>query len=525
VFLRAGRSIGSLTSAFSDEKWQTSIEPTQRGPDRASGAATCAPGKQPRVAVRYTPPKAPEMESTISSVPLRPEREAQADGARPYMVVVMLADDPAMPSSRHLLDDVDEVSFGRGPRRATRAVDGGRSTLEIRIPDPRMSADHGRLFRGPLGWVLEDLRSKNGAVVDGAVTRRAVVTDGTLLELGHTCLMFCVAPVEAGAAADRMAGDASELPPGLATFDGPLADGFAALAQIARTPVSVVLLGETGTGKELVARALHELSSRAGGFVAVNCGALPSTLLEAELFGSRQGAYTGATSDRLGLIRSSDRGTLFLDEIGELPQAAQAAFLRVLQEREVTPVGGDRPVKVELRLCVATLRDLATLVERGAFRHDLYARLLGFSLTLPPLRERLVDFGLIASALLARAGDGRAIRLSLGALRVLLRHDWPFNIRELEKTLGTAVALASNGVIDLPQLPEAIRHPRTSAARPGEPAPALGPEDAALRERLVAALTAHQGNVVAVGKELGARRTQIYRWIHRFGIDVAAFRK
>jgi transcriptional regulator with GAF, ATPase, and Fis domain len=257
----------------------------------------------------------------------------------------------------------------------------------------------------------------------------------------------------------------------------------------------------------------------------VNCGALPGMLIEAELFGSRQGAYTGATADRLGLVRSSERGTLFLDEIGELPPPAQVAFLRVLQEREVTPVGGDRPVKVDLRLCVATLRDLSTLVEHGAFRPDLYARLLGFTLTLPPLRERLVDFGLIASAVLARAAHGRAIRFSLGALRVLLRHDWPFNIRELEKTLGTAVALAIDDVIDLAQLPEAIRHPPTSMAPPGEPAPAVHPDDATLRDRLVAALTAHQGNVVAVGKELGARRTQIYRWVHRFGVDVAAFRK
>jgi transcriptional regulator of acetoin/glycerol metabolism len=461
-------------------------------------------------------------EHTISSVPLHPERERPADVARPYLVVMMLADDPTLPSSRHLLDDVDEVRFGRGPRRATRVVDGRRSTLEIRIPDPRMSADHGKLFRGPLGWVLEDLRSKNGAVVDGVATRRSVVSDGTIIELGHTCWMFCVAPVEADAVADRMAGDAA-LAAGLATFDGPLADSFAALARVARTPVSVILLGETGTGKELVARALHELSSRAGAVVAVNCGALPGTLLEAELFGSRQGAYTGATHDRVGLVRSADRGTLFLDEIGELPQPAQAAFLRVLQEREVTPVGGDRPVKVDLRLCVATLRDLSTLVERGAFRHDLYARLLGFTLTLPPLRERLVDFGLIASALLARAAGGRAIRLSLAALRVLLRHDWPLNIRELEKTLGTAVALATNNVIDLAQLPKAIRHPQTSTTA-GEPGPALSAEDAALRDRLIGALVAHNGNVVAVGKELGVRRTQIYRWAHRFGIDVARFR-
>jgi Sigma-54 interaction domain/FHA domain len=463
--------------------------------------------------------------STITSSPRRAELPPREDESCPYLVFLTLADHPAMPSSRHLLDDVDEVWFGRGERHAARAVRGGRRVLVLRFPDPRMSADHGKLFRGPLGWVFEDLWSKNGSLVDGELTRRTLVTDGTVLELGHTCLLFCVAPVEEDAPADQVAGEPPHAPAGLATFDGRLAAQFAACARIAREPISVVLLGETGTGKELVARALHELSCRPGAFVAVNCGALPAQLVEAELFGSRKGAYTGAIGDRLGLVRSSDGGTLLLDEIGELPVAAQAILLRVLQEREVTPVGGDRPVKVDLRLCVATLRDLSGLVERGEFRRDLYARLLGFTLTLPPLRERLVDFGLILSALLPRIADGRAIRFAPPALRAMLRYDWPFNIRELERALASAVALATNGVIDIAQLPETIRPPPVGDARDEAPRPALSPDDEALRGRLIELLTVHGGHVVTVAKELGVRRTQIYRWLHRFGIELARFQR
>src|SRR5262249_46291911 len=155
--------------------------------------------------------------------------------------------------------------------------------------------------------------------------------------------------------------------------------------------VCVMLQGETGTGKEVVAQALHALSGRSGAMVAVNCGALPPTLVEAELFGAKRGSYTGAIADRVGYVRRAGGGPLFLDEIGELPMTSQAAFLRVLQEKEVVPVGGDRPIKVDVRLCSATLQDLESLVDKGTLRRDLYARLYGFTLVLPPLRDRLVD--------------------------------------------------------------------------------------------------------------------------------------
>src|SRR5262249_29775805 len=234
-----------------------------------------------------------------------------------------------------------------------------------------------------------------------------------------TFFVFRNTPVEREAASDITDADLRVGAPALMTFDGALAERYATLERVAPTEVSVLLQGETGTGKELVARALHQMSGRSGAFVAVNCGALPPNLIEAELFGHRRGAFTGATGERLGLVRAADAGTLFLDEVGELPASSQAAFLRVLQEREVVPVGVDHPVKVDVRLCSATLRDLDALVASGQFRRDLYARLFGLTIVLPPLRQRRVDLGLLTRRLLARIRGGSEVRLSPAALRAL----------------------------------------------------------------------------------------------------------
>jgi len=475
-------------------------------------------------------PPAVAQDTTITSVSLGDADADAAPGARPQLVMIAISDDPQAASSRHLLDDVDEVRFGRGERSVQRLHEAGRSVLELRIPDRRMSSSHGRLVRGPSVWVLDDPESKNGAVVDGAITRRSALADGALLELGHSFFVFRNAPVEPGAAPDVTDAELTGGAAALQTYDGALAAQFATLGRVAPTDVSVMLQGETGTGKELVARALHELSRRTGAFVAVNCGALPANLVEAELFGHRRGAFTGAVGERVGLVRSADAGTLFLDEVGELPPASQAAFLRVLQEREVVPVGVDHPVKVDVRLCAATLRDLDTLVESGEFRRDLYGRLFGLTIVLPPLRQRRADLGLLTRRLLARVPGGAEVRLSPAALRLMLRHDWSLNIRELEKVLATAVALASEGTVEPGHLPEPIRRgprgggPPPPAAAPAAPLPARTSDDE-LREQLVGLLTVHGGNVLAVSKALGVRRTQVYRWIGRLGIRVESFRR
>jgi transcriptional regulator with GAF, ATPase, and Fis domain len=303
----------------------------------------------------------------------------------------------------------------------------------------------------------------------------------------------------------------------------------------------VLLLGESGSGKELLAHAVHTLSNRPGPFVAVNCGGLSASLLESQLFGHTKGSFTGAARDEPGMIRSADRGTIFLDEIGDLPLPAQAALLRVLQEREVVPVGGTRPIKVDLRVVAATHRPLEQMAARGTFRADLLARLSGYRHRLVPLSWRLEDFGLLTGELLRRMElpSAGALRISSAAGRSLLGRPWPLNIRELQQCLAMAATLAENGVIETSHLPE----PAREEAAPGQdgvsetsqlPGPARKaarsrlskPDDEeALRLHLVALLEKHQGKVSSVARDLGKARMQVHRWMQRFGIDPSTFRR
>jgi transcriptional regulator with GAF, ATPase, and Fis domain len=255
--------------------------------------------------------------------------------------------------------------------------------------------------------------------------------------------------------------------------------------------------------------------------VAVNCGAIPANLVESELFGYRKGAFSGAVEDRPGLVRSADHGTLFLDEIGDLPPSSQAALLRVLQQHEVMPVGGSRPVQVDIRVMAATHRDLDEMVDNEEFRRDLFARLAGYRVELPRLVDRKADLGLLVGTLLATIAPGAT--LESDAARLLFFHDWPLNIRELEQCLRTASVLAGNAPIEIEHLPEAVRAPRE--APPNRPAPPqLSAEDQQRRAELLDHLRETRGNISAVARAMGKDRKQIQRWIKRFEIDADAFR-
>ncbi len=462
----------------------------------------------------------PVSEDTITSVSLgRGATDDEVPIPVPQLIISLDCDHPLTPPSRHLLDGLDDVTFGRGERLIRRD---GRS-LALRLPDPRMSSDHGRLVRENGGWILDDPRSKNGCVVNGHMTRRRALVDGDILELGHTFCLFRVAPASSGGP-DLGADELAAASPDLASFAGDLERAFLRIARIAATDVPVLILGETGTGKEVVARAVHEMSERRGPFVAVNCGALSATLLEAELFGARKGSFSGATVDRPGLVRAAEGGTLFLDEIAELRPASQAAFLRVLQEREVVSIGDTRPTKVDVRFAAATHRQLDDMIDGGTFRRDLYARLYGYVVELPPLRQRREDLGLLVRALLRRIPGGDRAKLTAAAARLLFRHDWPLNVRELEKALASAVALAEGRAILPEDLPEPVR--REPALRPpiaGASPPVL--DDDALRARLVALLESNEGNVAAVARAMGKERMQIHRWARRFQLDLDSYRR
>ena len=325
--------------------------------------------------------------------------------------------------------------------------------------------------------------------------------------------------------------DARELrPPAdrLATLSPVFAVELDRLGDMARSRVPILVRGQTGTGKEVIASAIHQLSGRPGRFIAVNCGALPEKLVESELFGYRKGAFSGAAEDRPGLVRSSDRGTLLLDEIGDLPLSAQATLLRVLQEEEVLPVGATHPIKVDLRVVASTHRDLDALAAEERFRVDLLARLSGFSLSLPPLRERREDLGLLIAALLRKlAGEAAShVTFTPEAARALLLHRWPQNVRELEKCLSGAIVLAREGVIGLEHLPATLRAPEgTPPPTPAPPRLSKQEEERRRHDELVALLRQHDGNITAVARALGKPRTQVQRWLRRLRVDPHSFRR
>jgi transcriptional regulator with GAF, ATPase, and Fis domain len=256
----------------------------------------------------------------------------------------------------------------------------------------------------------------------------------------------------------------------------------------------------------------------------VNCGALPPNLVESSLFGHVKGAFSGAHRDELGLVRSAHQGTLLLDEIGDLPLAAQASLLRVLEEREVVPVGSARPVPVDARVIAATHRNLDALVAKEEFRGDLLARLGGYVCRLPPLAERREDLGLLVREVLVELPEAANTKLAPDAGLALARHDYPFNVRELVHELERAVVISDGEVIQKAHL---FPHADASAGVPVE-VPAnvstLSAEDVALRSELVGHLTEHDGNVADVARAMGKARMQIHRWLKRFDIDPGVFR-
>ena len=292
----------------------------------------------------------------------------------------------------------------------------------------------------------------------------------------------------------------------LCASDSPLRSCLLDLEAAASHRSTVLLLGESGSGKELCARHLHSCSPRREHcFVALNCAALSATLLESELFGHEKGAFTGAHAQRLGRFEAADGGTLFLDEVGELPLAAQAALLRVLQERMVVRVGGWEEIPIDVRLVAATHRDLWAMVERGEFRQDLFFRLHVLPVRIPALRQRPEDIPLLAKALCERLASSFALPfqpLSRMQLQELARHDWPGNVRELENFLERWLVLGA----DSRRFPALLEEAR-ARSRSRIPDPQV-----AMREELVAVLDRHGGHRTRAAKELGiTRRALSYR--------------
>jgi transcriptional regulator with PAS, ATPase and Fis domain len=415
----------------------------------------------------------------------------------------------------------------------------GREAVDIVLDVNAVSRRHAAITHSNEAYAIRDLGSRNGTLVDGRPVEACLLEHGSEIRVGDAILKFVDEDAEEYA---RFRIDGETLEPGRrCRRQTTLVGGFqmdriaAEIERIAPAELTVMLLGESGTGKEVVARELHDASQRSGRFCAINCAAIPAQLIESELFGYKRGAFSGADRDKPGLIRTANEGTLLLDEIGDMPLEAQAKLLRVLQSKEVFPLGATTPERVDVRIVCATHRDLSRLQQSGAFREDLFARLNEYQVRLPPLRERKEDIFMLSRAFLERQGRPELVP-SFKFMTGLLHYDWPYNVRELEAAIKRCVALSDGMVLGEAQLPDSVRDAMAdygkrggTGGRPSAP-PGSGittpsrssiPSDIELR----ALLEQHRGNIAAVGRELGKARMQIHRWMKRYGIEVDDYRE
>jgi DNA-binding NtrC family response regulator len=334
-----------------------------------------------------------------------------------------------------------------GPDR-DQAIDGGGAELAIGtapantmiLSDPAVSRHHVAISPTPRGHLVRDLGSTNGTMVNGTAVEGAYLAPGAVIAIGRSRLKFDVVGGEDRAVLSQDArwGRA------LGTSEA-MRRIFAVLPRIAESDSTILLEGETGTGKGLLAEAIHEASPRAAGpFIVLDCGAIPPSLIESELFGHEKGAFTGAAASRVGGFEAARGGTVFLDEIGELPLDMQPKLLRALEDRVVKRLGGNEPVRLDIRIIAATNRDLRSEINQGRFRSDLYYRLNTFRLRIPPLRERRDDIALLVAHFYRQLSPGEPPPADL--LAELTRHDWPGNVRELRAAVERAVLLGDPAV-------------------------------------------------------------------------------
>ena len=405
----------------------------------------------------------------------------------------------------------------------------------IQLDHASVSREHARLRLGP-AITLEDLGSRNGTVARGRVLAANEVTAlgiGDAFEIGSVPVRLV--PVMSRRAAVPPGYDRRGVATGRAALDAPegwyaptsaaMQAVLASLEQVAASDMSVLLVGETGVGKEVCAELLHRRSPRATRtLLRLNCSALPETLIESELFGHEKGAFTGAGASKPGLIESADGGTVFLDEIAELPPPAQVKLLRVLDRREVMPVGGRSERIVDVRFVAATHKNLEAEIAAGRFRHDLYYRLAGMTIRIPPLRDRQDEIEPLARRFLDAAArrQGRPpAALSPEALATLQRHPWPGNIRELRNAIERALVVCGAGPIEVQHLP-LERDPTGDSGRHTGPIPKIGTLGDELeeieRQRIEAVLVATGGNQSEAARRLGMSRGALLARLRAWGL-------
>jgi DNA-binding NtrC family response regulator len=411
---------------------------------------------------------------------------------------------------------------------------GTHADNDLVLSDATVSRYHLEIRMRRDGIEVRDLDTTNGTKHGGVRIGQVILNGPARLRLGKYTEVD-VEPIDAGVelaewTADRY-GEVLGSAPAMRRL-------FALLAKAAVTEATILLSGETGTGKEALAEAVHQTSRRAKGpFVVVDCGSIPHELIASELFGHARGAFTGAATDKQGLIEAANSGTLFLDEIGELALDLQPQLLRVLDRRQVRRVGETHAVDVDIRVIAATHRDLRAMVRSGKFREDLYYRLAVVSTQVPPLRERKSDIPALATCFAERMGRGTFAQ-SPALLEQLERHDWPGNVRELRNVVERALSLGSAALVDLGD--GAAPRPAAEPAEPAEPDPGdarpasassgvlelpFKEAKAALvesfeRDYLTALLARHRGNISRAAAEAGIDRNYIHRLVKKYGLEV-----
>jgi transcriptional regulator with PAS, ATPase and Fis domain len=418
--------------------------------------------------------------------------------------IVVIAGDRV---STHPLPESGQFTIGRA------------EDARLRIDDPSVSREHATLhFEKGKPIQVGDNGSSNGTRVRGkqlAPGQKVQIAAGEAFELGSVLCMVQAPFDSLSADADRPSSNGS-----IVIGDQTMAGIYQLAERVAKSTINVLLLGETGVGKDVLARRIHKTSQRSDKpYLPLNCGALSEQLLESELFGHERGSFTGAVETKQGLLEAASGGTVFLDEVGELPMAVQVKLLRVLEERQVRRVGGIKSRPFDIRFIAATNRDLTRAIDEGGFRADLFYRLNGISLLIPPLRQRRGEIEELAEKFVADAAsrsEAAAPRISAEALGWLKAHDWPGNIRELQNTMERAVLLCQGPEITMDDLATATASPTPGGASAGA-APVAADENPE-RQRIIDALEKCAGNQTRAAKLLGISRNTLLARLDAYNI-------
>jgi len=418
------------------------------------------------------------------------------------------ADSPVEITAARLLwrdgEDADEKAASLSGKPVTIGKGKGNT---IRLNDPHVSHEHAKVTLTTEGVLVEDLGSRNGTEVNGVPVDTLILHQGAVLTVGKTELLL-----EVGSAAGRV----SSFHGVIGTSDS-MNKLFATLEKLVSTDVSLLLTGETGTGKDVLAKAMHRAGPRKGKpFAVFDCGAVAANLVESDLFGHTKGAFTGATDDRNGVFETGDGGTVFLDEIGELPLELQPRLLRVLEQRQVRRVGGQEPRDVDVRVIAATNRNLDKEVDAGRFRRDLYFRLSAAVVHVPALRERMDDLPELAASFLRELG--KPLVIAPATLKALSDYDWPGNVRELKNVITSAAAMAEGTTLDPQDLLFFKRRGNRAATLDRLP---LAGRTLEHLERAAISQTLLQtgGNKSKTAKILGIASSTLYEKIKKYGLS------